>query len=570
MPGFLISKEKKINSLKNYKEDRCISGEFSSCGWNVQWNVLNKFTSDNCFSENEKYILVLQGLILNKNELLHKYENTDWKVLLFNLIEKDACFFREFRGAFSGAYYDKKEKKWTVFTDQLGNHLVLYYQCDDGMVFGSQMNYISDWMKTNQQDREISNDWVNDFLSFGYMRDSHTVIEGCKRIFPGCYIIYDEKKNEKVEEIYYRVKKSDCNLNENQIIDKLDEIFKQAVDRVAKKCIENNFKMVLDVSGGLDSRMIVAVIKELGYEKDVIGINYAQDGSSDQKISKTVSQKYDVELMQFLMDSGNCIKEIDDLMFMNQGFNYYIGITGGRYVLENLDRDTYGVELWGILGDIYEGAMIVEDDLSELKWDYPRFRTSTYFPIVNRTGYTREYQDNEVMWFYIRGMLAGENTAFIRQNFVEAPAVYGDVEFLDFIFSIPYELRTKGHIYRKWMKKYYPDACDIIYSHNNVKVCVNDKEEKFRAFPYKINNRIKRIINRKSYEKTISMNPIDYWLKNNSDLMKYIDIYFDKNICVMGKYPKLRDKVTQLFASNNSFDKIVALSMISAMKQYIF
>ena len=129
---------------------------------------------------------------------------------------------------------------------------------------------------------------------------------------------------------------------------------------------------------------------------------------------------------------------------------------------------------------------------------------------------------------------------------------------------------TKCHIYRKGIKKYYPGAGDIIYSHNNVKFCVNDKEEKFRAFPYKINNRIKRIINRKSYEKTISMNPIDYWLKNNSDLMKYIEIYFDKNICVMGNYPKLRDKVTQLFASNNSFDKIVALSMISAVKQYIF
>ena len=29
----------------------------------------------------------------------------------------------------------------------------------------------------------------------------------------------------------------------------------------------------------------------------------------------------------------------------------------------------------------------------------------------------REYEDNELLRFYVRGMFAGMNTAFIRQNF---------------------------------------------------------------------------------------------------------------------------------------------------------
>ncbi len=336
-----------------------------------------------------------------------------------------------------------------------------------------------------------------------------------------------------------------------------------------KKCLENGYKVVLDISGGLDSRMIASVVKSLGYNENVIGINYAQDESADQKISKLVAKKFDVNLLQYIMDSGECIKDIDDLIFMNQGFNYYIGITGGRFVLENLDRKNYGAELWGILGDIYEGAMIVEPDITNLDWCYPRFRTSKFYPIRNKDGYNRNYEDNEIMWFYIRGMLAGANTAFIRQNFLEAPGVYGDVEFMDFIFSIPYETRTKGHIYRKWMKKYYPDAYDIVYSGNKIKVCVDDREEALRFFIRRVENKLIKTFNRKYFERTSSMNPIDYWLRNNPSIKEYIDKYFDNHISLLNEFAQLQNELTALYSSDNALDKIVALSMISAIKQYI-
>lgn len=569
MPGFLISKYKKVPKLMNYDEKRCVSGEFSTCGWNIQWNVLNKFTDDNCFSENEDYIIVFEGMVLNKTSLLKEYKFDNWTLLLFHLAKNESIFWEKFRGVFSGAVYDKRNKSWVVFTDQLGNHLVLYYKKDNQVVFSSQLNYVTDWMRQNKIERYISEKWINDFLCYGYMRDTHTIISECNRIFPGDYIMYDENSHVLLEKQYYRVKKVNCDLDENQIIDKLDSVFKEAVGKVVSKCVENGYKAIVDISGGLDSRMIVAAIKDLGYEDKVLGMNYAQDGSSDQIVSKEVSRKFNIEMLQFLMDDGKCMMDIDDLIFMNQGFNYYIGITGGKFVLENLDRESYGAELWGILGDIYEGAMITETDLSLLKWNYQRFRTSDFFQIDNSIMYDREYQDNEIMWFYIRGMLCGENTAFIRQNYIEAPAVYGDIDFMNFIFSIPYEMRTKGHIYRKWMKKYYPNAYNIIYSDNKVKVCVSDKEEQLRCFPYKVINRMRRVFDRNNYERTISMNPIDYWVKNNESLRWFIDSYFENNIVNLDQYKDLKDKIVMLYSTDNIWNKIIAVSMVSAIKQYI-
>jgi len=570
MPGFFISSTKtKQTVLENYDNSRCTSGQLTSSDWVVQWNVLDKFQEDKCFFETEKYIVALDGVILNKKELLDRYHETEWKSLLIRLIEEKETFFKELRGAFAGAYYKKKEKRWIAFTDQIGNHLLLRYFDGESFVLSSQLNYLSDWMKLNGVQKNISQKWIDDVLSFGYVIDSHTILDKCDRIFPGCYLVYDVDAETVQENPYYSIVKSNTDLSEEEIIDRLDVLFRNAVKRITDKCDEYGYKFVTDISGGLDSRMIAAVVHGLGLEGKATGINYAQSGSLDQKISLEVSRKANIDMLCFPMDNGKCMNDVDSLTFMNQGMNFYIGITGGKYVLENLDRETYGMELWGILGDIYEGAMITEKNVDEPQWDYPRFRTSSFFPIYNKHGYDRKYSDNEIMWFYIRGMIAGQNTAFIRQNYLEAPAVYGDVEFMDFIFSIPYEVRVKNHIYRKWMMRKYPEFANILYSGTGTKVCISDTAEWMYRLPVRIKNKINSIVLKNNYEKHYSMNPLEFWLRNNSEVLFELNAYYAQNLLELEAFPELKSKVVDLYNSKRALDNVMALSIIAAVKQYI-
>ena len=254
MPGFFISQGETVPILKNYDDSRCVQGEFKSCGWNIQWNVLNKFLEDKCFFENEEYIMALDGIILNKKDLQNKYFADDLQDLLIKLVAKDQLFFKELRGTFCGAYYNKKNKRWIAFTDQTGNHLLLYYCDNDSFVISSQLNYVSDWMKLNNKRRILSNSWVNDFLSYGYMLDTHTIIQNCNRLFPGDYLIYDENSGVLSIEQYYRAIKRENNLAEEEIIEKLDYVFTDAVKRVVEKCSEYEYKLLVDVSGGLPNR----------------------------------------------------------------------------------------------------------------------------------------------------------------------------------------------------------------------------------------------------------------------------------------------------------------------------
>src|SRR5699024_2735836 len=90
----------------------------------------------------------------------------------------------------------------------------------------------------------------------------------------------------------------------------------------------------------------------------------------------------------------------------------------------------------------------------------------------------REYEDNELLWFYVRGMFAGMNTAFIRQNFCEAITPFGDVEFMDLCFSLSEDMRVKHHVYRRWMMQKYPKMARISYARTGLPVMTQDRLEK--------------------------------------------------------------------------------------------
>lgn len=568
MPGFFITNTEKVPELNNYDNTRCVKGELRYEQWTVKWNTLDKFSADKVFFQDEDVILILDGVILNKSEILKNSGDLSWRDAVKKLYFESDTFFNDFRGAFSGAVYDKNKERWIIFTDHIGNRLVLKYAVGSCVAFGSQLNYFSDWMKLNSIERKLCKEWENDFFSYAYMLDKYSVIDGVQRIFPGCFCELNLKQNRIEEKNYYVVEKKICDRSSDETIEEFDRVFEQAVMRTVKKCAEYGYKAVVDISGGLDSRMIAACLSKNGFGDICTGINYSQSDAKDQTIAKQVSAALNIDTTFYKMDGGECLKDIDALVFMNNGMNYYAGITGGKTVLENLDRDCYGLELWGILGDIYEGAMVSDGNIEKPDWNYARFKTINKYK--NENTHEREYADNELMWFYIRGILAGENTAFIRQNFLEAPAVFGDVDFLNFIFSIPYNTRVEERVYLKWLVKKYPQMARIPYSHTNMRIIANKKTEKLLMLPIRVKRKLASMINSENYRRTVSMNPMDYWMETNKSLCEYFDDYYNLNI----KYAKAftcSEKIVSLYNEENcsAMQKIVALTAVSAIKQYL-
>lgn len=568
MPGFFISNTANVPMLTNYAQSRCVRGELQYDRWTVQWNVLDKYMDDKLFFQNDAYIVVLDGVILNKRDLIAQYGTKNWEEAFLCMVREKEDFFEAFRGVFVGAVYFKQKQKWIVFTDQTNSHLLLAYAQEGRVAFGTQMNYFSEWMKLSGIKREIDSVWEEDFFTFGTMIDSHTILKDVNRIHPGCYGRYDETGCELHEHIYCQMTKRDIdhNITFQQAIDRLDELFRQAIQRILDKDAEYGYTTLVDISGGLDSRMIARVAAEL--RKDNVILNtYGQPGCDEYKSAQKVRRLLDAGGFDFQVMAHHLL-DIDELVCMNNGMNYYTGTIGVWRSLELLDREMFGAQCWGLLGDIWEGAMLHQQMSASPNWQMERYRTSRTIPFTSGFHVERwSYEDNELLWFYARGMFAGLNTAQVRQNFLEPITPFGDVEFMRFCFSLPEDMRVKDHIYRRWMKCKYPEIARVPYAATGVPVIVHSRVEWLRALPRRIWRKFQSTL--LGSERTWLGMDIDLWYEKDRGVHQAIDKYYQENLNILNEWPQIKQKVERLFAGDRYADKAMALTALSAVRQYL-
>lgn len=569
MPGFFICNTAMAPKISNYDDSRCFSGELTADGWHIRWNMLDKFTDDKLACSHSDFTVVLDGVILNKTAIMQELGMKSWEEAFLSMVRSasdSAQVFQKLRGAFCGAIYNHQKKEWSVFTDQIGSHLVCSYASDGVVAFGTDIYYFSQWMKKNSMPRCVDEEWEQDILEYGFMREAHTILDGVRRVFSGSYVTCTAPQWKVLEKQYWVVKKDHVRegISEEEAIEGLDKAFSLAMNRIIDKCNENGYKVLVDISGGLDSRMIAAYAA-MRTDANIMGFNYSQIRSLDQTVAFQVAQHLKMDMVHFPMDNGCCMLELDDLVRMNQGMNYYFGITGGKKGLESLDRNTFGAEIYGLLGDVHEGAMIVEDEIDKLDWNYPRFKTSGMINYPEKRTYSRSYCDNEVLWFYVRGILAGMNTGFIRQNYLESLTPFGDVEFLEYNFSIPYQMRTQKAIHRKWLMHKFPALAKVTYAATGERVKLKDSKVRARA-KYYYRRVLARLGNEKAYW---SMNPIESWYQNSDEMKTMFQRYYDENIENISNNERLTGYVSKLFLTGDVTEKALALTVLSAIKQYI-
>ena len=568
MPGFFITNTEKVPTLTNYVQSRCVQGELQYGQWHVHRNVLDKYMDDKLFFQNDAYIVVLDGVILNKRALIAHCGDENWEETFLHMVREKEDFFEAFRGVFAGAVYFKQRQKWIVFTDQTNSHLLLTYVQEGRVAFGTQMNYFSEWMKLSGIKREVDPVWEEDFFTFGTMIDSHTILKDVNRIHPGCYGYYDETRCELYERIYCQMTKRevDHNITIQQAIDQLDELFRQAIRRILDKDAEYGYTTLVDISGGLDSRMIARIAVELG--KDNVMLNtYGQPGCDEYKSAQKVRRVLDTGGFDFQLKT-RYLMDIDDLVWMNNGMNYYTGAMGVWRCLELLDRKMFGAQCWGLLGDIWEGAMIHHQMSAPPNWQMPRYRMGRTIPFTPEFHTERwSYEDNELLWFYARGMFAGLNTAQVRQNFLEPITPFGDVEFMRFCFSLPEDMRVKDHVYRRWMKYKYPEIARVPYASTGIPVMVHSRVEWLCALPRRIWRKFQTTL--LGSERTWLGMDLDLWYEKDCGVHQAIDKYYRDNLHILNEWPQIKQKVECLFAGNQYADKTMALTALSAVKQYL-
>jgi asparagine synthase (glutamine-hydrolysing) len=162
----------------------------------------------------------------------------------------------------------------------------LFYSIEGGNFLLSDTAYFLK-TKINPQLNEKN---AAEFMVAGYVSREETLFDGIKQIRNGEFLTYQKKEKVLKTFCYFRyLHRNFFELPEYTLLEILDSVCVNIFTRLVESTVRQGKKLVVPLSGGLDSRIIVAMLKRLGIN-DVICVSYGKKWNRESVISKKVSE----------------------------------------------------------------------------------------------------------------------------------------------------------------------------------------------------------------------------------------------------------------------------------------
>jgi asparagine synthase (glutamine-hydrolysing) len=179
--------------------------------------------------------------------------NNDWLVHLYE--EEGDRFFEKLNGLFSGVLIDKRRNQAFLFNDRYGSERIYWCQTRDATYFASEAKAI---LCVVPETRAFDARGIADFLSYECTLEGRTLFQGIQ-LLPGASVwSYKDGQYRKRKYFSPQTWEAQSLLSEEEFESALDEIFK----RVLPRYFESQGKIGISLTGGLDSRMIMACLPQ--------------------------------------------------------------------------------------------------------------------------------------------------------------------------------------------------------------------------------------------------------------------------------------------------------------------
>lgn len=576
MPGFLgkngdVSKGLLFNECANKK---LVNKKIYFDDFYIEQRAVNKFYEDKVFEENEDYFVLVEGVVVNSLTLMKKYKRNSFFEAIIMMYKKNGNdFFREFRGSFSGAFYDKKNNKKIIYTNHIGDKQVFYSDSGNDLIFGSEINYIVEYYRNNKLEYTMNREAAYYLLTFGYMLEDNTLFSEIKKLIAGHYILVEDGKMDIIQ--YYKLDNTpNYNQSEEEIIENIDRLFRQAVERAFEKDIEYGYKHLVALSGGLDSRMTTWVANDMGYKRGIVNFTFSQSDYLDETIPKRITADLKHEWIFKSLDNGLFLKNIEENVRISSGRILYYGTAHGKSFLDLINKDDFGILHTGHLGDVVIGTYSSSDEHK----DYS-LKDGAYSQILidklNKDMIKHNYPNEEVFKFYQRGFNGINQGLLISQESMETYSPFCDLDFFEYCLKIPVKLRYNHNIYFKWILSKYPKAATYIWESlrgkiTDKKVDILGRQVLLKQLPQKsIGFLLRKFkIGKSNLSSKHHMNPLDYWYDTNEDLRDFIDTYYQSNISRLDFDVELKNDCEYLYKKGSNIEKNQVLTLLAVLKLY--
>jgi len=517
--------------------------------------------------ENERYSFFIQGIILNKQEVINGYGISEFNSFLFGKVILNLHFINSLRGSFYGFLNDKIQKKISIFNDQLGTKCIYYYSKSNKVLVSSCYSVFLDEVKV------LNEEGARMLLSYGYMLNNSTILKDVLKLIPGSILTIDYKESSELRisaEQYFRFSISKLsNEDEHQAIDQLDVLFRRAVNRQFDKDKEYKKKHFVALSGGLDSRMTAWVAHDIGFF-DQVNFTFSQSDYWDEEIAKKIASDLRHDWIFKFLDNGNFLYDIDEIVNISGGNVLYYGLAHSNSFLKLLNFGKLGILHSGQLGDVVVGSFIKDFDNNTLNsrgGEYSKLGSKIFF-------FEKQYssfEEKEIDMIYQRGLNGANSGLTLINNYTETFSPFYDIDFMEFCLSLPIKMRMGHNLYKKWILSRYPGAARYVWESTGRKIDTKELRLNIKGRQIFITDLKDSFLRKLKLIKSPiatrhNMNPLQYWYDTNEDLRSFLDNYYADNILLL-KNSELRGVAVRLFERGSAIEKNQVLSLIALVKR---
>lgn len=305
MPGIcgIISKAQHENNLKDLNimvhsmmhEPYYSSGTYINehLGLYIGW-IAHKYSFSDCMpllNENKNLILIFAGENFSDKSVInelgnkgHKFDSDNASYLIHLYEENNEDFIYHLNGNFNGILIDLQRNKAILFNDRFGMLRLYFFESKECLLFSSEAKSL---LKVRPESRKIDLKSMGEFLSCNCVLENRTLFSDIF-LLPGGSFWKFEKNQKVTKNQYFRPVEW-----ENQpILEK--EIFyqrlKETFSRILPKYFNSDNPIALSLTGGLDTRMILANLNNSSLELQCYTHAGKFHDSFDLKIARKVAQ----------------------------------------------------------------------------------------------------------------------------------------------------------------------------------------------------------------------------------------------------------------------------------------
>jgi asparagine synthase (glutamine-hydrolysing) len=422
-----------------YKDDALFVDETIICSRTHQ-NIIGEKDSPIKAKTNDLYCWV-EGEFYNKDLIKNTFglsENSEAQLLL-EATEKNILelVLGKIDGYFAAVIYNQKKVELTFITDRFGFKPLYIWKSEKKLAWSSE---IKSFLSFHQFPTEIDIEGFDCFLKIGQFLGEHTWFKKVIQLDASTIATYSLLGNKMLKTKRYWLWEAiqPDNISYKDACKKLGDLFQKAV---LKRCHPNNNNFNLALSGGLDSRAILAAIPE---EINLKTFTFGKIGCADAKLAEKAAGVHSTENWFFELTKENWFNGRIEGVWRSEAAFSFIHLHGAQYQGQFANLGKIGFN--GFAGDLVLGG----SSISQLDSRITEFRVNQVFPdFVHHTNFTDPFYNIEKEDPYFINTRVKKFTANGLneiKNF-ENRIPFFDNDLIEFAYAIPDHFRLNNKIY---------------------------------------------------------------------------------------------------------------------------